>query len=157
MPIDAHWLWCNCPKLLQRFDMSSIWDLAALPEQIKKRELNKHFLNNRFWFETYTMTINRFSVAHALWMPKTYALLGDRSARAVSGSALITVNKQIILFKYKPTVLKTYFLHVRPYVQKNISVIFFKKQILRYYILFQEFKRLVKRSQLVLPKAEWTQ
>lgn len=125
MPIDGHWLWCNCPKLLQRFDMSSIWDLAALPEQIKKRELNKHFLNNRFWFETYTMTITRFSVAHALWMPKTYALLGDRSARAVSGSVLITVNKQIILFKYKPTVLKTYFMHVRLYVQKSISVIFF--------------------------------
>lgn len=128
MHIDAHWLWCNCPKLLQRFDMSSIWDLAALPEQIKKRELNKHFLNNRFWFETYTMTITRFSVAHALWMPKTYALLGDRSARAVSGSVLITVNKQIILFKYKPTVLKTYFMHVRLYVQKSISVIFFKSK-----------------------------
>lgn len=120
----------------------------------KKIELNKHFLNNRFWFKKYTMTIPPFSVAHALWMPKAYALLGDRSARAVSGSVLITVNKPLCISTYLNINLQSWKAYVRLWTcyiylhmyKKAFLWCFFSKQILRYSILFQELKRLVKKS-----------
>lgn len=84
--------YCNVSEFDMRFGCSA-WTN-------QNRELNKHFLNNRFWFETYAMTIPHFSVAHALWMPKAYALIGDRSARAVLGSVLITVNKPLCISTY---------------------------------------------------------
>lgn len=126
--------YCNVSEFNMRFDWSA-W-------ANQKRELHKIFLGNRFWFETYTMTIPGF-----LW--RTHF-------ECVSGSVLITVNKPLCISTYLNINLQSWkpisgtldYGHVTftyIYTKKHFCG-FFKKQILRYSILFREFKRLVKKS-----------